>query len=52
VQVFFERLTLEERIAERVAKSSDGVGEDVVEHEFTLQVCENRGCGDGDLRSE
>jgi hypothetical protein len=49
MQVFFEGLALKKCVAERIAQRADCVGEHMVEHEFTLQVCENRRRGNGDI---
>jgi hypothetical protein len=40
--VFFERLSFEKCVAKCITQRADGIGEHVVEHDFTLQVCENR----------
>jgi hypothetical protein len=49
VQVFFECLAFQKGITKCVAQRTDCIGEHMVEHGFTLQVCENRGCANGDL---
>ena len=47
--MLLEGLTLEECVPEGVAQRTDGIGEHMIEHEITLQVCENRGCANGDV---
>jgi hypothetical protein len=47
--VFFECLAFQKGITKCVAQRTDCIGEHMVEHGFTLQVCENRGCANGDL---